>query len=333
MPQTPPEMMRAIEIAAPGGPEALRLARRRTPTPGPCDVLIRVEAAGVNRPDVLQRQGLYPPPPGASDIPGLEVAGEAVAVGADARAVKVGDKVCALIPGGGYAEYALADEGACLPIPAGLSVEEAAAIPETFFTVWTNLFEDGALKGGETLLLHGGASGIGATAIVLAKAFGATVIATASSEKKLDAIRAMGADHAFNYETDKWEDEVKRLGGADVVLDMAGGDFVPRNLEALNPGGRHISIATLRGATAQINLFQIMRKRLVLTGSTLRARDKSEKARIAFELREKVWPLLEAGRVRPVMDRVFPLEQADEAHRRMEQGANIGKIVLRTAQD
>ncbi|HXI87472.1 MAG TPA: NAD(P)H-quinone oxidoreductase [Parvularculaceae bacterium] len=329
MPQTPPETMRVIEITKPGAPEVLRLTRRPVPVLTESAALIEVAAAGVNRPDILQRKGLYPPPPGASDIPGLEVAGTVIAVGDKARAVKAGDKVTALVPGGGYAEYALADEGSCLPVPRGLSFEEAAAIPETYFTVWTNVFEEGGLTGGETLFLHGGASGIGTAAIAMAKALGAKVIATASSEAKLEAIRALGADYAFNYCDDEWEEEVKKLGGADVVLDMAGGDFVVRNLEALNPGGRHVSIATLRGATAEINLAQIMRKRLRLTGSTLRGRDNGEKARIAFALRQNIWPLIESGRIKPTIDSVFPLEEAVKAHERMEQGRHVGKIILK----
>ncbi|MEE2691819.1 MAG: NAD(P)H-quinone oxidoreductase [Pseudomonadota bacterium] len=323
-----PATMRAVEISSPGGPDALKPAQRPTPKPGPREVLIRIEAAGVNRPDVLQRMGAYPPPPGASDLPGLEAAGEIVAVGPDVLADKVGDKVCALLPGGGYAEYATVHEGSCLPIPRGFSMAEAASLPETFFTVWANLFEDGELSGGETLLLHGGTSGIGVTAIMMAKAFGAGVIATASSEQKIKAIRKLGADHAFNYATDNWEEKIAALGGVDVVLDMAGGDFVARNLACLKPGGRHVSIAMLRGAAAEIDIFAIMRKRLRLSGSTMRARDAEEKARIAFELRQRVWPLLESGKIRPQIDRIYPLADASKAHERMEKGEHIGKIVL-----
>lgn len=333
MPHPIPSSMRVVEIERPGGPEVLRLAERPVPEPKDREVLVKVAAAGVNRPDALQRRGAYPPPPGASDLPGLEISGTVVKTGARAREHRPGERVCALLPGGGYAEYAVVDEGSCLPAPRGFSFEEAAAIPETFFTVWTNVFEDGALRGGETLLVHGGSSGIGVTAIKLAKAFDTTVIATASSTEKLKAILDLGADHAFNYAEDKWEEEIEKLGGADVVLDMAGGDFVMRNLEALNPGGRHVSIAMLRGAIAEINIFTIMRKRLRLTGSTLRSRDNGEKARIAFALREHVWPLFERGEIRPRIDTVFPLEAAAKAHALMESGSHIGKIVLQVAQD
>jgi putative PIG3 family NAD(P)H quinone oxidoreductase len=328
-----PAKMRAVEIAKPGGPEVLRLVERPTPRPGAGQVLIKVEAAGVNRPDVFQRLGAYPPPPGASDLPGLEVAGTVVALGANPVAEKVGDRVTALVSGGGYAAYALAHEGSVLPIPTGFSWEEAAAIPETFFTVWANVFDDGKLRGGETLLVHGGASGIGVAAVTLAKALGASVIATASSEEKLAAIRKLGADHAFNYATDKWDDKIAALGGVDVVLDMAGGDFVARNLECLRPGGRHVSVAALRGATAEVNIFTIMRKRLRMSGSLLRSRDDGEKARIAFAVREAVWPLFEAQKIRPVIDEVFPLADAAKAHERMEKGAHIGKIVLKVGED
>ncbi|GAB4527448.1 MAG: NAD(P)H-quinone oxidoreductase [Amphiplicatus sp.] len=328
-----PESMRCVEIARPGGPEVLRLATRPTPKPGKGEVLIKVAMAGVNRPDVLQRLGHYPPPEGASDLPGLEVSGEVVAVGPEVYGERVGDKVCALLPGGGYAEYALAHEGSCLPVPRGLSMAEAAALPETYFTVWANVFEDGALKGGETLLVHGGTSGIGVAAIAMAKAFDAQVIATASSAEKLEAIRGRGADHVFNYQTDKWEEKIAALGGVDVVLDMAGGDFVARNLECLKPGGRHVSIAFLRGDMAEVSIFAIMRKRLRLTGSTMRGRDNGEKARIAFELRNHVWPLIEAERIKAALDRVFPLAEAASAHERMEAGRHIGKIVLAVSEE
>jgi putative PIG3 family NAD(P)H quinone oxidoreductase len=324
-----PAEMRAIEIEKPGGPEVLRLVKRPVPRPGSSEVLIRVAAAGVNRPDILQRQGVYPPPEGASDLPGLEVAGEVVAVGAKVITEKVGGAVTALLPGGGYAEYAVADEGSCLPVPRRLTLEEAAGLPETYFTVWANVFEDGGLKGGESLLVHGGASGIGVTAIAMSKAFGATVIATASTGEKLKAMREIGADHVFNYATDMWDEEIVALGGVDIVLDMAGGDFVNRNLNCLKHRGRHVSIAFLRGAVAPVNIFAIMRKRLTLTGSTMRARDNGEKARLAFALRQEVWPLIESGRIKPVIDQVFPLEQAAKAHERMEKSAHIGKIILK----
>ena len=324
------DQMRVIEITAPGGPEALALAERAIPQPGPSDVLIRVDAAGVNRPDVLQRMGMYPPPPGASDLPGLEVSGTIAAVGDKVERWKTGNAVCALLTGGGYAEYALAHEGSCLPVPGGVSIEEAAGFPETFFTVWANVFDDAGLRSGETLLVHGGTSGIGVTAILMAKAVGARVIATASSEKKLEAIRKLGADAAFDYTSAEWEKEIQSLGGADVVLDMTGGDFVQRNLDALNFKGRHVSIAFLRGARAEINIMSVMRKQLRLSGSTMKARDMAEKSRLAAGLEAEIWPLVAAGRIRPVIDQIFPLAEAAEAHRRMESGAHIGKILLST---
>lgn len=321
--------MKAIEIAAPGGPDVLRLVERPQPSPGPAQVLIRVIAAGVNRPDVLQRMGLYPPPPGASDLPGLEVSGIIEAVGAKASRWKEGDRVCALLTGGGYAEFALAHEGSCLPVPAGVLLEDAAGLPETIFTVWANVFDDAALKRGEALLIHGGTSGIGVTAITLAKAMGAMVFATASSEEKVKKILSLGADQAFNYATEKWEEAIQKLGGVDVVLDMAGGDFVARNLEAMKFKGRHVSIAFLRGASAEINLFLIMRKQLRLSGSTMKARSFDEKARLAAAIERNVWPLFASGGLTPVTDRVFPLPEAAEAHRHMEAGRHIGKILLK----
>lgn len=323
--------MRAIEIVAPGGPETLRLADRPRPDPAADEVLIRVAAAGVNRPDILQRKGLYPPPPGASDIPGLEVSGTIAEIGAAVRRWRKGDAVCALLTGGGYADYATAHEGSCLPIPGGVAIDSAAALPETIFTVWANVFDDAALKPGETLLAHGGASGIGVMAIQLAKAKGARVFATASSAAKCAAIRSLGAEAAFDYETSRWEDEIAQRGGADVVLDMAGGDFVARNLKALNPRGRHVSIAFLRGVEASVNLFDLMRKQLRLSGSTLRSRPPAEKARLAAAIEAEVWPLIAAGAVRPVIDSILPLEAAADAHRRMESGGHIGKILLRAA--
>lgn len=321
--------MKVVEITAPGGPEVLRVAERPTPAPAPSEVLIRVAAAGVNRPDVLQRKGLYPPPPGASDIPGLEVSGVVEAAGDAVRRWKKGDAVCALLTGGGYADYALADEGSCLPVPAGVRLEDAAGLPETLFTVWANVFDDAQLKEGEALLVHGGTSGIGVLAIRLAKARGARVFATASSDAKLAAIRNLGADAAFNYATDRWEEEVRKRGGADVVLDMAGGDFVARNLEALNVKGRHVSIAFLRGPSAEINILQIMRKQLRLSGSTMKARPFAEKARLAAAIEREIWPLLAAGTKLQEIDRIFPLEAAADAHRRMEAGAHVGKILLK----
>ena len=328
---TIPSAMQAIEISTPGGPEVLTLAERPTPSPAGNEVLIRVAAAGVNRPDVLQRMGMYPPPPGASDLPGLEAAGEIVATGPDVKTWKTGDRVCALLPGGGYAEYALADAGSCLPVPKGLSIEEAAALPETVFTVWANVFDDAKLRAGETLLVHGGTSGIGVTAIAMARAFGAKVFATAGTSEKCETCLKLGADAAFNYKDDKWDEEIVNNGGADVVLDMTGGDFVARNLSCLNPGGRHVSIAVLRGAEATVNIFTIMRKRLRLSGSTMKARPLEEKARLAKDIRTRVWPHYENGAMKPVLDRSFPLKDAAKAHERMESGAHTGKITLKIA--
>ncbi|MHA7871902.1 MAG: NAD(P)H-quinone oxidoreductase [Hyphococcus sp.] len=324
-----PDVMRAVEITAPGGPEMLALTERATPRPAGNEVLLRIAAAGVNRPEVLQRLGLYPPPPGATDIPGLEAAGEIAALGPDVEGWRVGDRVCALLPGGGYAQYAVVDAGAVLPAPKDLTMEEAAGLPETFFTVWANVFDDAGLAAGETLLVHGATSGIGVTAIVMARAVGARVIATAGAEEKRRAAIRLGAEAAYHYENDAWDTDIAERGGADVVLDMTGGDFVPRNLACLNPGGRHVSIAFLRGAEATVNLFQIMQKRLRLSGSTMKARPPEEKARLANALRDKVWPLIEAGKIRPVMDETFPLAEAAKAHQRMEAGAHIGKIVLK----
>jgi len=322
--------VKAIEISVPGGPDVLKLVDRPIPSPGPNDVLIRVEAAGVNRPEILQRLGLYPPPPGASDIPGLEASGIVEAVGDRVTRWRAGEAICALLTGGGYAEYALAHEGSCLPVPARVETKQAGGLPETVFTVWANVFDDADLKSGEALLVHGGTSGVGVMAITLAKAFGATVYSTASSAEKLAAIRDLGADAAFDYAADKWEDEIRSRGGADVVLDMAGGDFVARNLEALNFKGRHVSIAFLRGATAEINLFLIMRKQLRLSGSTMKARGFEDKARLADAIERKVWPLFGAGAVKPVIDRIYPLSEAADAHRRMESGRHMGKILLST---
>jgi len=329
-PNAIPQTMSAIEITKPGPPSVLKPATRPTPRPGPDEVLIKVAAAGVNRPDVLQRMGLYPPPTGASDLPGLEVAGVIAALGSNVSKWMAGDHVCALLPGGGYADYAVVDAGACLPVPAGLSMEEAAALPETVFTVWANVFDDAALQAGETLLVHGGTSGIGITAIAMANAMGAKVIATAGSAEKCASSLALGAHAAFHYENDPWDEEIARNGGADVVLDMAGGDFVARNLACLNPGGRHVSIAFLRGANAEVLIPLVMQKRLRLSGSTMKARARREKARLASALRDKVWPLIEQGKIRPRIDRVFPLADAAKAHEFMESGAHVGKIVLNT---
>jgi len=325
-----PKLMRSIAIREPGGPDVLVPAEIETPVPGHGEILIRVAAAGVNRPDTIQRMGLYPPPPGAPATPGLEVAGEVVETGAGVTRWRAGDKVCALVGGGGYAEYCLAHESHALPVPKGFSMVEAAALPETFFTVWTNVFERGALKPGETFLVHGGTSGIGTTAIQLASIFGSTVIATAGSAEKCRACEKLGA-HAVNYREQDFVEEVKRLTddrGADVILDMVGGDYIQRNIQAAAPDGRIVSIAFLNGSTAEVNFMPVMLKRLTLTGSTLRPRSIEEKAALAAALESKVWPLLDAGRVKPLIDKVFPLGQAADAHALMEKSSHIGKIVL-----
>ena len=327
------ETMRAVVAARPGGPDVLEIERRPRPVPGEGEILIKIEAAGVNRPDVLQRMGHYPPPPGASDVLGLEAAGTIAARGPGATRYAQGARVTALIPGGGYADYCVADETNALPIPAGLTAIEAAATPETYFTVWTNVFDRGALKPGETLLLHGGTSGIGTTAIMLAKAFGAEVIVTAGSDEKARHCEGLGADLAINYRTDDFVARTMAATngrGADVILDMVGGDYVERNHAAAAMDGRIVQIAFMQGQRATIDLRPIMQKRLIHTGSTLRARSPAEKAVIANALLTKVWPLLEAGRCKPVIDSVFSLSEAAKAHARMESGAHIGKIVLTT---
>ena len=326
-----PAEMSAVEITAPGGPEVLVPCVRPVPVAQAGEVLIRVAAAGVNRPDLMQRAGSYPPPPGASDIPGLEVAGEVVSLGAGVESLIVGDRVCALVSGGGYAQYCAAPAPQCLAVPEGLSEVQGAALPETFFTVWTNVFDRGALRPGERLLVHGGSSGIGTTAIQLARELGSTVYATAGSEEKCAACRSLGAAGAFNYREEDFVARVREASGGagvDVILDMVGGDYLARNLKCLAPGGRLVQIALLRGAKTEINLAPVMMKRLTLTGSTLRPRSVAEKASIAATLAERVWPLLAAGRVRPVMHSTFPLEAAADAHRLMESSAHIGKIVL-----
>lgn len=325
--------MKAIEITKPGGPEVLQPGTRPDPEPGEGQVLIRVKAAGVNRPDVVQRLGLYPPPPGASDIPGLEVAGTIEAVGAGVAGLTAGDRVCALVPGGGYAELCVAPMETCLPVPDGLSDAEAAALPETFFTVWSNVYDRAGLTAGETLLIHGGSSGIGSTAIQLAKAFGSTVITTVGSEEKASFCRDLGADLVINYREEDYEDRIMdHLGGAgvNVVLDMVGGDYVQKNINLLAPDGRHVSIAFLKGPQVEINMMPVMLKRLVLTGSTLRARDNQFKGAVARALKANVWPLLSDGKVRPVIDTKLPLDAAAEAHRLMESSKHMGKIVLET---
>ena len=320
-----PDIMMAIDPAAPGGPEVLQPVERPVPEPGPGEVLIRVEAAGVNRPDVMQRLGFYPPPPGAPTILGLEVAG--TITGGD----RDGEPACALVAGGGYAQYCVAPEGQCLPVPAGFSMVEAAALPETFFTVWANLFRLGGAKAGDTVLVHGGTSGIGTTAILLGKAFGLEVIVTAGSAGKCARALEIGAAHAIDYKGQDFAAEVKRItggAGVSVVLDMVGGDYVPRNLACLAEEGRHISIAAQRGPSVEIPIWDVMRKRLTLTGSTLRARPADFKAALAAELRSEVWPHLEAGRIRPVIHATFPLAEASAAHRLMDSGDHVGKIVL-----
>ncbi len=328
---TIPETMSAIAISTPGGPEVLKPERRPVPKPRPGEVLIRVAAAGVNRPDVFQRSGAYPPPPGASDLPGLEVAGEIVALGEGTKRFAIGDSVCALVPGGGYAPYVATPEPQVLPVPAGLSMVEAAALPENYFTVWVNVFDHGRLEAGETLLVHGGTSGIGTTAIQLGKVFGARVLATAGSASKCDAMRALGADRAIDYRTEDFVALAKaetQGRGADVILDMVGGSYVARNYAAAADQGRIVQIAFLSGPKAEVDFTPLMVKRLIHTGSTLRPRTVDEKGAIARALEEKVWPLLAAGRVRPLIDRTFPLDEAAEAHRAMERGGHVGKIML-----
>jgi NADPH2:quinone reductase len=323
--------MKYIDITAPGGPEVLQLAEGPRPEPAAGQILIRVQAAGVNRPDLMQRQGKYPPPPGASLIPGLEVAGEVVATGDGVQQPAVGQQVCALLTGGGYAEYAVAEAGLCLPVPRGFSMAEAAALPETFFTVWHNVFQRARLQPGETLLVHGGSSGIGTTAIQLGAAFGARVFATAGTEGKCAACRKLGAELTINYRS---EDFVAATAtatqdrGVDVILDMVAGDYVERNFNAAAEDGRIVIIAGLGGYKTELNLLPLMRKRLTLTGSTLRNRDVAFKTGLAEALRINVWPLLESGKVRPVIHRTLPLAEAAEAHRLLEAGEHIGKIVL-----
>jgi len=323
--------MQAVEITTPGKPQVLVPTRRPIPQPQKGEVLIKVHAAGVNRPDVLQRKGHYPPPVGASDLPGLEVSGEIVAGDAQAGGFAVGDTVCALLAGGGYAQYCTAPAAQCLPVPAGFSHVQAAGLPETYFTVWSNVFQRGQLAPGESLLVHGGASGIGTTAIQLAAAFGNPVYATAGSDARVQAVCALGANAGINYRTQDFVAEIKRLTqgkGVDVILDMVAGDYVARNLDCLAEDGRVVIIAVLGGVQGQVDAGNILRRRLTLTGSTLRARPVAFKAAIATALREKVWPMLEAGRLKPVVHAVFPLAQACNAHALMESGQHIGKIIL-----
>lgn len=326
-----PQTMRAIAITQPGGPEVLQPATLPTPVAGPGEVLIEVAAAGVNRPDVVQRQGFYAPPPGAPDTPGLEVAGTIVQLGAGVTGWSLGDKVCALVAGGGYAHYCVAPAVQCLPVPAGMDMIAAAAIPETFFTVWTNLFDGGHLQTGESLLVHGGSSGIGTTAIQIAKAFGARVFATAGSDDKCAVCTQLGAERAINYRNEDFVSVIKELtggAGVDIILDMVGGAYVERNISSLAMGGRLVNIAFLEGSKVSLNLMPVMLKRLILTGSTLRPRSIAEKSLIANALREKIWPLLAAGKLLPVIDSTYALEDAAAAHARMESSAHIGKLVL-----
>jgi NADPH2:quinone reductase len=328
-----PAQMTVIGISKPGGPDVLVPETRAVPAPGPDEILIRVAAAGVNRPDVAQRSGSYPPPPGASDLPGLEVAGEVVAVGTNARKHRLGDKVMSLVAGGGYAQYCLAQDAQAMAVPAALSMQEAGATPETLMTVWHNVFERGALQPGETLLIHGGSSGIGTMAIQLAKAFGARVIVTVGAQDKADACLKLGADRAINYRTEDFVAEVRTAtagAGANVILDMVAGDYVERNYEAAAVEGRVVQIALLGGAKATVNFAKLMVKRLHHTGSTLRPRSNADKAAMVAAIEARVMPLLRDGRVKPLMDSTFPLEKAADAHRRMETSEHIGKIVLVT---
>jgi NADPH:quinone reductase len=325
--------MTAIEIERPGGPEVLRPVSRPVPRPAEGEVLVRVAAAGVNRPDLMQRQGKYPPPPGASDIPGLEIAGTIVALGpsVDRSGLEIGRQICALVAGGGYAEYCAAPAPQCLPVPDGLSLVEAAAVPETYFTVWTNVFERGALKPGEWLLVHGGTSGIGTTAIQLGRAFGANVIATAGNERKGDACLALGARASVNYRVYDFVEAVDLTTegrGVDVILDIVGGEYLERNLKALAVDGRLVQIGLMSGAKAQVNLVPVLQRRLTITGSTLRPRTVEEKGAIARALETHVWPLLSARTVKPIIHATFPLARAADAHRALEQGDHIGKMVL-----
>lgn len=326
---TVPATMRAVEITKPGGPEVLAVCERPVPVPAAGQVLIEVAFAGVNRPDALQRAGAYAPPPSASPLPGLEAAGRIAALGPGVEGWKVGDEVCALLPGGGYAEYALAPAAHALPVPKGMGLREAACLPETFFTVWTNVFERGGLTAGERFLVHGGSSGIGTTAIQLAHAFGARVFTTAGSAEKCAACLTLGAERAVNYREEDFVAVLKAEGGANLILDMVGGDYLPRNVQALADDGRLVQIAFLSGPKVELNFAQVMARRLTITGSTLRPQSDLAKARIARALRETVWPLIEAGRIAPVMDSEFPLAEAAAAHVRIESSGHVGKIVLK----
>ena len=325
------DTMRAVEISEPGGPEVLRLTDRPVPQPGHGEVVIEVAWAGVNRPDALQRAGSYAPPAGASDLPGLEASGTVAAVGPGVSWPAVGHQVCALLPGGGYAEYVATPAAHCLPVPEGMGLREAACLPETYFTVWSNVFQRGGLKAGERFLVHGGSSGIGTTAIQLAHVLGARVFATAGTAEKCAACVSLGAERAINYREEDFVEVLRAEGGADLILDMVGGDYIPRNVKTLADDGRLVQIAFLQSPKTELNFAQLMVRRLTITGSTLRPQGVEAKARIAASLREHVWPLLDAGRVGPVMDSDFPLEAASEAHARMESSAHVGKIALKVA--
>ena len=320
--------MNAIEITAPGGPEVLQSCARPRPVPNADQVIIQEAYAGVNRPDALQRAGLYNPPAGASDLPGLEASGTVVEIGENVSDLAVGDRVCALLPGGGYAEYVATPAAHCLPIPTGLSMKQAACLPETFFTVWSNVFMRGGLQAGERILIHGGSSGIGTTAIQLANAFGARVFVTAGSDDKCQACVDLGAERAINYRDEDFVDAMRAVGGANVILDMVGGPYIPRNLKALADDGRLVQIAFLQGPKTEVNFAQLMTRRLTFTGSTLRPQSDLAKAKIAQQLRDVVWPLLSQGKIAPVMDSTFNMIEAAAAHSRMESSAHIGKIVL-----
>ena len=320
--------MNAIEITAPGGPEVLQSCTRPRPVPNADQVIIQVAYAGVNRPDALQRAGLYNPPAGASDLPGLEASGTVVEIGENVSDLAVGDRVCALLPGGGYAEYVATPAAHCLPIPTGLSMKQAACLPETFFTVWSNVFMRGGLQAGERILIHGGSSGIGTTAIQLANAFGARVFVTAGSDDKCQACVDLGAERAINYRDEDFVDAMRAVGGANLILDMVGGPYIPRNLKALADDGRLVQIAFLQGPKTEVNFVQLMTRRLTFTGSTLRPQSDLAKAKIAQQLRDVVWPLLSQGKIAPVMDSTFNMTEAAAAHSRMESSAHIGKIVL-----
>lgn len=325
------ETMQAVEITEAGGPDVLKPTTRERPVPRAGEVVIRLAYAGVNRPDALQRTGMYTPPPTASDLPGLEGAGEVVAIGEGVSEWAPGDQVCALLPGGGYAEYVATPATHCLPIPAGLGLKEAACLPETYFTVWSNVFIRGSLTGGERFLVHGGSSGIGTTAIQLAREFGARVFTTAGSAEKCNACTRLGAERAINYREEDFVEVIRAEGGADLILDMVGGDYLPRNVKALADDGRLVQIAFLQGPKVELNFAQVMVRRLTITGSTLRPQGILAKTRIAESLRANVWPLLEAGKVAPVMDSEFPLVDASAAHERLESSGHIGKIVLKIA--